>query len=439
MKGGKSAGRNRLTLVAFVALFVVLFAGYAIAQGGITQPSVPSGDVALVQNVAGDAGHISEAEFKDALAHQVAESESKKAPKPGSKKAEELKEAALGELLDAAWIAGEAEELGISVTAKQIETELAQIKKTNFPTAAAYAEFLKTSGFTQEVVNDKVELQLLSTQIQEKISGETPPPSNTEIAENYEETKATQYTTKPSRDVRVIINEEKAEVEKALKELEEDSSAANWKKVAPKYSSDPTTSKTGGLQKGLTEELLATAGPLKDAIFGAAPKELVGPVKFQKNYVVFEVVTLNPEKVQSLGEARSQISTALTQEKQQTFFSEFVSGYESKWRSRTFCASGFVTKRCANFKGSGHPESAPAACYEGAKPKKKGKKEEAPLECPAPVEQIKPAVPGSVTLVKPAGEPLVQRPRPEGLAAAGAEGATELPAGATEVPAPTGE
>ncbi|MBA3866452.1 MAG: peptidyl-prolyl cis-trans isomerase [Solirubrobacterales bacterium] len=426
-------------LVVFGALFVLLFAGFAIAQGGIGQPSVPSGDVALVQNVPSDVGNISEAAFKGALAHQVAESETKKAPKPGSKKAEELKEAALGELLDAAWIAGEAEELSISVTPKQIETELAQIKKTNFPTPASFKEFLKTSGFSEEDVNDKVELQLLSTQIQEQIAGETSPPSNAEIAANYEETKAAQYTTKASRDVRVIINENKGEVEKALQALEADNSPANWKVVAPKYSSDPTTNKTGGLQKALTEELLASAGPLKGAIFGAATNELVGPIKFQKNYVVLEVVKLNPEKVQSLGEVRSQISTTLTQEKQQTFFAEFVSEYESKWTSRTFCASGFVTKRCANFKGSGHPEGASAACYEGAKPKKKGQKEEAALECPAAVEQIKPAIPGSVTRVKPTGEQLVQRPRPEGLAEAGAEGTTELPEGATEVPAPTGE
>ena len=430
-----------MALVVFGALFVVLFAGYAIAAG-IGQPSVPSGAVAIVQHVPSDVGTISEAEFKRALLQQVSAGKLKKLPASGSKKFEELKKAALGELLDSIWIQGEAEELGITATDKQIATELAQIKKQNFKTAAAYQEFLKTSHFTQADVDKRVKLQVLSTKIQEQILKGTPPVSSSEIAEKYEETAATQYTTKPSRDVRLVINKDKGEVEAALKQLEKDDSAASWKKVAKKYSSDPTSSSKGGLQPGLTEEVLASAGPLKGAIFGAATGEVVGPVKFQTNYVVFEVEKLNPEKVQPLSEVRSQISTQLAQEKQQAFFSEeFVSGYQSKWQSRTFCASGFVIERCANYVGSGHPSTAPAACYE-ANPKGG-----TPKECPAPVAQVAPAIPGSVTLLKPKGERLPQRPQPEGLKEAGAEGAA-LPAGVTPkaaaeaaagAAAPTGE
>jgi parvulin-like peptidyl-prolyl isomerase len=424
-----------LALVAFGALFVILFAGYAIAQG-IGQPSVPSGAVAIVTHVPSDTGTITEAEFKRALLQQVTAGKLKKLPASGSKKFEELKKAALGELLDAIWIQGEAEELGITATDKQIATELAQIKKTNFKTEAAYQEFLKTSHFTPADVDKRVKLQVLSTKIQEQILKGIPPVSGSEIAEKYEETAATQYTTKPSRDVRLVINKDKGEVEAALKQLEKDDSAASWKKVAKKYSSDPTSSSKGGLQAGLTEEVLATAGPLKGAIFGAASGEVVGPVKFQTNYVVFEVEKLNLEKVQPLSEVRSQISTQLAQEKQQAFFSEeFVSGYQSKWQSRTYCASGFVTERCANFKGSGHPASAPPACYE-ANPKTPA------TECPAPVEQVKPAVPGTVTILKPKGEALAQRPQPEGLKPASEEAAAlpeGVPPGATEAAPPTGE
>ncbi len=420
-KSGKAAGAKRLALIAFGAVFVLLFVGFAIAQG-IGEPSVPSGDVAVVKGVPSEISNISEAEYKQAVIQQIAAGQLKKAPKAGSKKAEELKEAALGELLDTIWIQGEGEELGITVTDKQVETELAQIKKTNFPTPAAYKEFLETSKLTQEDVNKRVKLQLLSTKIQEIVSARAPAPSNDEIAENYEENKAAQFTTKPSRDVRLIINEDKAETEAALKKLEADDSAANWKVVAKKYSSDPSTSAKGGLQAGLTEELLQTAGPLKSAIFGAATGEVVGPVKFQENYVVFEVEKLNPEKVQTLGEVRAQISTQLQEQAKQTYFGEFVSGYQSKWTSRTTCASGFQITRCSNYKGSGHPAEAPAACYE-ANPKVD------PKECPAPVTQTKPALPGSVTILKPAGEQLVQRPQPEGLAAGGKEAASELPEG----------
>ena len=408
--GRKAAGFKRLALVVFGAVFVALFLIFAIAQG-IGQPSVPSGDVAVVEGVAD--GNISEADFRRALAQQVGAGQLKKTPKEGSKKFEELKEQSLGELLDSIWIRGEAEELGITVTDKQIETELANIKKQNFPTEKAFQEFLKTSNFTEEDVNDRVELQVLSQKIQGQITAESSPVSKDEISEFYNASKAEQFTTKASRDVRLIVNRNEANAKEAKAALDEDNSPASWKVVAAKYSSDPTSNKKGGLQKGISEELLQ--GPLKKAIYGSATGEVVGPVEFQKNFFVVEVVKLNPEEVKSLAEVESQISTQLNQQKQQEFFTEFVSGYQSKWISRTFCASDFrIKERCANFKGSGHSASAPEACYE-ANP------ETPPSECPAPVEQNKPALPGTTTALKLQGERLVQRARPETTAAAATE------------------
>jgi peptidyl-prolyl cis-trans isomerase SurA len=413
--------------VVFGALLVLLFVGFAIAEG-IGQPSVPDGDVAKVEGVPDDFSSISEAEFKRALVQQASQGGQKKTPKPGTDKYEELKKTALGELLDTIWISGEAEELEISVTDKQIEQELEKIKEQNFPTEKAYTEFLKTSGFNQKDVDKRVELQVLSTKIQEQVSEEAPSPSKEEISAFYEESKDTQFTTKTSRDIRIITNKNKGKVDAAKKALEADSSPANWKKVAAEDSEDFSTNKKGGLQKGLTEELLPE--PLKKTIFSAATGELIDLGKYQGGYTLVEVVKLNPEKVQSLKEVESQISTQLAQQKQQEFFSQFVTEYQSKWTSRTFCASGYEFERCANYKASGHPASAPPACYE-ADPKTPT------TECPAPVTMNTPALPGTITVLKPQGEPLVQRPRPVETAKAGEEGASALPPGA-EAP-PTGE
>lgn len=421
-----------MALIVFGALVVLLFAGFAVAQG-IGRESVPDGDVALVEEMPEGKGTVSEAEFKRALAQQVAQGGLKKAPKEGSTKYEELKGAALGELLDFIWIEGQAEELGITATPKQIEDELEQIKEQNFPTPAAYNEFLQTSKFTPEDVEKRVTLQILSSRIQEAITEGSGPPSNDEIADFYEAAKATQFTTQPSRDARIIVNEDRAEVEAAKKELEADSSAAGWKKAAQKYSSDPSTKSKGGLQPGLNEELLATAGPLKDAIFDSATKELVGPIPYQGNFTLIEVVKLNPEKVQTLGEARAQISTQLQQQNQEALFERFVANYQSKWESRTICASGFEIERCSNYTGDGRPANANPACYE-ANPKGGP----AP-ECPAPVTPISPALPGTVSLLQPKGEALPQRPIPAAGAEAGAEGEV-LPEGvAPEGAPPTGE
>jgi parvulin-like peptidyl-prolyl isomerase len=425
----RAGGRGRLALIGFAALFVLLFAGFAITQG-LAAPSVPSGDVAKVTHLPDELGAISQKEFDHALEQQAAQAKLKKAPEPGSDKYEEMKESALGELLDQRWIKGEAEELGITVTDKQVEEEFAQIKKQSFPTKGAYDKFLKESKFTQEDVNDRVELQVLSTAIQEQVSGETPPLSPSEVESYYEAEKEAQFTEKESRDIRVVINKDKGEVEEAKKKLEADNSPASWKKVAKKYSVDPTSNAKGGLQKGITEELLR--GELKKAIFGGATGELSGPIKFQSNYVLVEVVKLNPEKVKPLAEVKPQIEETLTSEKQQAFFSEFISSYQSKWESRTICADDYLIKRCSNYKGNGHPTNASPACFE-ADPKTPAK------ECPSVVTPISPALPGSVTEQKPKGEPFPQRPLPE---SSGEEGAsTELPPGAAppEGAAPEGE
>ncbi len=422
----KLAGRKRLALIVFGAVFVLLFAGFAVAQG-LTQPSVPSGAVATVSHVPDESANPSEAEFRKILASQVKAGGLKSTPKPGTTKYEELKTKAMGELLQQVWLFGEAEELDISVTEKQVEEELETIKKQNFKTAGAYKKFLAESHYTQAEVNEKVKLQIIETQLQEMVQSETPPPTSSQIEAYYEAEKETQFTTKPSRDVRVIVNEDKSKVEKAKKELEGDHSEKAWKEVAPKYSSDPTTKETGGLQKGITEEFVQ--GELKSAIFDSATGELVGPVKFEKNYLLLEVVKLHSEEVKSLAEVRSQISSTLQQEQQQESFSQFVADFESKWESRTICASGFVVEHCSNYKSSGHPASANPACYE-ANPKTP------PTECPAPVTPTSPALPGTVTVLKPKGEPFPQRPRPE--ASATPEGAS-LPEGATSAEPPTAE
>jgi len=410
--GRQGDGRRRLWLVVFAVVLVALFVIFAVAQG-IGATSVPSGDAAIVKGVPDDANTVSEAEVKRGTAQQIAASTSEskaKAPKPGSKKFEEAREAAFGELLDQVWIKGQAEELGISVTPKQIETELKTIKKTNFPTEKAYAEFLEKSHFTQDDVDARVELQILSTEIQQRVQSQSQPASAEEIEDYYEKEKATQFTTPASRDVRVIVNKDESKVEAAKKALEADQSPKNWQKVAAKYSSDPTTKATGGLQKAITKEFVK--GELRKAIFDTPTGELAGPVEYAKNFILVEPVKATPEKPKPLAEVRSQISQTLSQQNQEEFFSNFVTEYQAKWTSRTYCASGFdKNERCSNFKGSGHPSSAAPACYE-ANPKVPAK------ECPAPVTMNTPAIPGTVTEEEPRGERLVQRPQPEGLASA---------------------
>jgi foldase protein PrsA len=425
-KGGKSAGLQRLALLAFGALFILLFVIFAVAQG-IGNPSVPSDAVAVVEdapNEPDDLGTVTKDEFQHALVQTAAQAKVTPVPKPGDKKYEELKETALGEVLDGIWIQGQAEEMGVVVTEKEVADELKKLKKQAFKTEKQYEEFLKEAHYTQADVEQRVKIQILSEQIQNQVTEEAPVPTKSEIKDYYEAARASQYTTPESRDIRVAKNKDKAKVEEAKAALETDDSDKNWEKVAKKY----TTKSTGGLQSAVTEGGLGE--PLDGEVFAASQGEIKGPLSEGGTYTIFEVMKVTPEKVQSLTEAQTQINAQLAEQAKQQNFAAFVQNYGTKWQSRTFCASDFTIARCSNYKSDGRPPEANEACFE-ADPK-------TPAEaCPAPIPQVKPAQPGTVSPLNPEGQKLAQRPQPSKLEEGAALPEGEIPGGA--VPGATGE
>ncbi len=454
-KGGAKAGKSgpgreevrRLGLAVFGVAFVLLFVVIAIAEG-LGDPSVPSGSIAVVEEVPDgaeapfeapykdckgkqvtqDLGDVTQAEYDCAFEQVVASSGLESAPKPGEKQFEELKDTTVGSILETIWIQGLAAEEGISVTEKEVQDELKKLKDQNFKSEAEFKKFLKTSHYTTQDVNERVKIQILSTKIQEQLAEGAGEPSKGEIKDYYEEAKATQFTTPPTRDVRVLIAKKAKDAKAAAVRLRKDDSQKSWEEAIKKYSESEAPN--GGLQSGVTEEQYA--GEVGEAIFSAPVGEVEGPLDYTTGgQVVFEVEKKNPEKVQPLGEAEAQIKSQLQQQQQEQVFNGFVRGFQSLWRSRTFCAGDYTVEKCSNFESEGRPAEADPACYE-ASPKA------SPEACPAPVFQAKPALPGSVSLITPKGEPLAQRPRPAGLEAAGAgvpsfEG---LPPGVTPEAAP---
>jgi foldase protein PrsA len=399
------AGTRRLGLVVFGAAFVLLFVGFAVAQG-IGEPSVPSDSIAVVEDAASGTSPITKKDLDRALEQTAARSGLQEVPKPSSRQYTDIRDAAIGDLLDTVWIQSEAAEQGITVTDQKVTQELATIKKQNFRTEAEYQQFIERSGYNQEDIDLRVKLQLLSTAIQTKVSKNSPKVSDSQVQDYYDAAKS-QFSVPETRDVRLVLNKDEAKVEQAKSALEADNSQASWQKVAKQYSTDPSSKDNGGLRQGLTEGLLEE--PLNGDVFGAEVGQIEGPVKTRLGYYVFEVSKISPATTQPLSKAEAQIRTQLEQQAQQTAFSQFVSSYGTKWQSRTFCASDYVINRCANYKGSGHPDGAPPACYQ-ADPKGG-----LPDACPAPVLALSPALPGTVTVLTPQGTRLPQRPIPAGL------------------------
>lgn len=435
----KSSGRLRkpqkVGLIAFGAILVVLFAGFAIGPG-ITNPSVGSDDMAVVEDAVPGTGTITVADLDRSIAQSAARAGLPKVPKPSDHQYAQLRDSAINELLDTVWIQGQAAEMGITVTPSEIAKQLETIKKSQFRSEAEYEQFLKQSKFTKEDVNLRVKLQILSQDIQQQVADNAPAVTDQQISDYYDAAKS-QFAIPASRDVRLVLNTDKAKVLQAKAALENGSTDADWKTIAAKYSTDPSSQATGGLRPGLTEGLVEE--PLNTNIFSADTGAIVGPVRTPLGYYVFQVGKVTDASTQPLDKVRKQISDQLKQQNQQAYFSSFVEDYGQKWQSRTFCGADYIVERCENFKAPAHPDTVQGipvdkACYE-ADPKKK------PDACPAPVALLNPALPGTVTVLSPTGTALPQRPIPEGLKPVPTTpGATGLPGatGGTVPPGTTG-
>jgi parvulin-like peptidyl-prolyl isomerase len=430
--GGKAScplAARRLGVLVFGVAFVALFVVVAVSVG-VGNPSVPSGDAALVQDTPGDIGSVPISKVEHAIELAAAQAGEKTIPKPGDPKYDETKETAVNSVLEGIWIQGLAHQWGIEVSDKEVDAEVKKVKKESFKSEAEFQKFLKESHYTPADVHERVLIQMLSKELQEQLKEKAPTPSHSEVKAYYEAAKDTQFTTKPSRDIRTILTKKQDKAQEAADALAKDNSAKNWEKVAKKYSEDPTTKESGGLQKAVQEGTLEE--PLNAEVFGTPEGELKGPTKGKGGYVVYEVVNSTPESVQELKTVESQIQSTLAQRDEQEYFANFVTSFQTEWKQRSFCASEFTTERCANYKGSGHAKTAPAGCYE-ANPKGG-----LPEACPAPVSQLVPALPGTVTPLEPKGKPLAQRPIPKAESGKEEEAAAGgLPEGA--VPAPTEE
>ena len=422
---------KRLPLIVFGAAVILLFVCFAIAEG-LGDPNIPGDDVAIVQDAPSGLGHITKADFDRAFLQATSTAGFKKPPRPGTTKYEQVKQSAISNLLDRVWIQGQAADMGITTTPREVTGLLNAVISRSFPSRAAFEKFRNQSHFSQQEIEERIRLQLLSNKIQQQITKSVPDVTPSQVEAFYNSAKA-QFQQPATRDVRLILNKDKAKVEQAKAALEKDTSTASWKKVAAQFSTDPSSKNNGGLRPGLTQGLLEQ--PLDSDVFNAPKGKLEGPVRTPLGYYLFEVEKANPAHALPLDRTIvAQIRSQLLQQAQQNAVSQFVTNYYSKWTARTFCAGGYVISRCNNFRGNAHPQNAPPGCYQ-ANPK--GGR---PASCPAPVLQVMPALPGSVSIISPQGTRLAQRPNPGTVpsAATGLGGGLQVsPGGATTgAPAP---
>ena len=266
-------------------------------------------------------------------------------------------------LVNAEWIAGEAEEQNITVSDEEVREAFETQKKQNFPKEADYKQFLEQSGQTEEQLLAQVRTGELARKISEKVVEGKDKVTDAEIAAYYEKNKE-RFAQPETRDAHVVLARTRQRAERAKAALEDGDS---WKSVSERFSVDEASKQQGGALTGVAEGTQDKG--LDKALFSADPGEIVGPVKTSFGYYVLEVDKVNKAAQQTLEDSKETIRQALVEEKRQKALTDFVAEYEKQWRSKTECRDGFkVPELCDNAPEPTATPTAPGAPGEAAPP-----------------------------------------------------------------------
>jgi hypothetical protein len=357
--------RNLAIIFGAVLVLMVVIVAAAV---GLGHPSVPSDDVAVVDDSSIDVpglaqdGHISKTNFTRFILQTAKQSGQQTVPSPSSPQYKQLKDQAMQTALQIAWIVGEGHRLGITFTDTEVQQSLQQIK-SQFKTQAEYVKARDQAGLTDADVHERAVLQLIQNKIQDKISNSAGDVSTSDAQKYYDANKQ-QFTQPAKRTIRIIQNSDAHQIDTAYQALRTDDSDANWQKVAAQYSTDPTSKDKGGLRTDVVPGSFQQ--PLDDDIFKAPLNEIQGPVRTTTGNFVYEVKSATPEHIEGFndtapaaasggpaGKVSDQIKQQIKSQLQQEALSAFGTHFRDYWTNLTQCASDYAVQGCDNFNGGG--------------------------------------------------------------------------------------
>jgi parvulin-like peptidyl-prolyl isomerase len=225
---------TRFAVAALVALVVLV----ATACGGSDQ-SVPDNAVAVVDGVP-----VTKADLDGLIARAKATYKTQKRafPKAGTAEYQSLQTQAVAFLVQRAEYDNRAAELKLTVTDKEIDARIDQVKKQSFGGSQSKLDKqLKEQGYTKESLRADIRAQLLSEKIYDSVTKDAKV-TDADIAKYYQQNKS-QYSQAESRDVRHILVKTKAQANMIYDKIK---AGGDFAALAKKYSTDPGSKDNGG-------------------------------------------------------------------------------------------------------------------------------------------------------------------------------------------------
>ena len=295
---------RRLVLFGFAALAIATLA--AACGGSSSTASLGTNDVAVVGGQ-----EISKDQFQQLMgrAKKSYTAQKRAFPKPGSAEYEQLKGQAVTFLVQQAEVEEQANSLGVDVTEKDVDKEIARYKKQFYGGSdARYEKAVKQQGLTDDQARQAIRQQLVSQKVFKKVTADVKV-SDSDIKAYYNSHKS-QYVQPESRDVRHILVPSKSLADSLYAQLKGGSDIA---KLAKRYSKDPGSAANGGK---LTVSKGQTVPEFDKTAFSLKKGELSTPVKTQYGYHIIQALSaIKPASTTTLDKVRASIRQQLEQQR----------------------------------------------------------------------------------------------------------------------------
>ncbi len=315
----------------FLLLLVVPLALLAASCGGGGGSSISKNDAAVV---GGD--HIARADL-DRRMHEAKCSydlQKRTFPKAGSPEYQGIQTQILQSLVQRVEIQQKAPGLGATVSDKQVEDQLKQLKKQYFGgSEKRYQAELVKQCVTDPEVRADIRSNLLSDAVYKKVT--TGAQVSEADAKAYYLGHSVNYTQPQTRVVRHILVKNKKTADELYTQLKK---GADFATLAKKFSQDPGSKSQGGrltISRGQTvPEFDRTAFELKT---GALSK----PVKTQFGWHIIQALKpATPRKATPFPKVKEAIRQQLLQQKKSDALKRWLDGVKAEYASKTKYATG---------------------------------------------------------------------------------------------------
>jgi parvulin-like peptidyl-prolyl isomerase len=291
-----------MRLLRFLALPVLLAAVLLAAGCGGGSKSVPSNAVAVVGN---DTITKSQFNFLIEGAKRAYKARKTPFPKVGTTQYKSIEDQAVTYLVQQDELEQKAKDLGVSVSDKDIQTRLTQIKAQYFGgSEKRYQAQLKAQGLTQSQIEQDLHAQILSEKLYNKVTADVKV-SDAEVKAYYDAHKAT-YSTAESRDVRHILVNNKSLADKL--EITKGQTVPQFDKVA----------------------------------FALKTNETSAPVHTQYGWHIIQALSaVKPAKQTPLASVKDSIRQQLLQTKKTDTMTKWVDDLKKSYAKKTRYAAGY--------------------------------------------------------------------------------------------------